>query len=281
MTTVTRSEEQLNVIFLFPRIFCHCHAELVLLRHLAKCFRFDYSLSFQKGSLTENLAKLKFFIQKNLEDTESYQLQSCSAVVYCGLWTSCEGQPNGKETLDVDQWNEKCSICSVPSSRCHLFIFLVWICASGLCCASMSFVHLLLLLLRLLLLVIWPTSGQFFDVPVQLLGDDVMPVNNSTVPLCWTCGTPTVLAQQAAYFRGSTKLFLPPCSSIHWKLPRFTILVSITSLKLFSCQPLFCAVCCISTYLICRCEVQKGVSFFPPSFTSFTRTASSLVIHCD
>lgn len=36
----------------------------------------------------------------------------------------------------------------------------------------------------LLLIVIWPTSGQFFDVPVQLLGNNVMPVNNSTVPLC-------------------------------------------------------------------------------------------------
>lgn len=43
-----------------------------------------------------------------------------------------------------------------------------------------SAVHLLLLLL----LVIRPTSGQFFDVPVQLLGDDMMPVNNSTVRLC-------------------------------------------------------------------------------------------------
>lgn len=83
--------------------------------------------------------------------------------------------------------------------------------------------------LLLLRLVIWPTWGQFFDVPVQLLGDSMIHVNNSTVPLYWTCVMPTVLAQRAAYFRSCTRLLLLLSSSIHWKLPRFTIVATITS----------------------------------------------------
>lgn len=76
-------------------------------------------------------------------------------------------------------------------SRCHL---------------QHVFLYPLILHLLLLLLVIWPNSGHIFGVPVQLLGDDMMHVNNSTVPLCWTGVMLTVLAQQAAFFRGYIRL---------------------------------------------------------------------------
>lgn len=49
----------------------------------------------------------------------------------------------------------------------------------------------------LLLVFFLPTLEQFIEVPVQLLDDDVIPVNNSPVSLCRTCFMPTVLAQQS------------------------------------------------------------------------------------
>ena len=108
------------------------------------------------------------------------------------------------------------SILLAASQTAGAIYLLFWFGYLPVCSA----VHLLLLLL-----VIRPASGQFFDVPVQLLGDDMTPVNNGTVPLRRTCVVPTELAQRAAYFRG----LLLQSSGIHWKPPGFTILVSITS----------------------------------------------------
>lgn len=92
--------------------------------------------------------------------------------------------------------------------------------------------------------LIRPPSGRLFDVPVWLLGDVVMPVNNSTVPPCWTCVMPTVLAQQAAYFRGCVRLLLLASSGTE----NSQVLLSWILLRLkVSLQLLDCTACCFST----------------------------------
>lgn len=140
---------------------------------------------------------------------------------------------------------------SETASAIYLFIF----CFGFLPAGSAVLPCLSVRPLLLLLLVIWPTSGQFFDVPVQLLGDAMMPVNNSTVPLCWTCVMPTVLAQQAAYFRGSTRLLLLPSSGIHWKLPD---LLFWFLLLLRNCSPysVYSVQSVAWASVICRFQVQ-------------------------
>lgn len=237
MSTIRHSEDQLNVIFLFPHICSHCHHPQTHSGNAAlKTFvvdTFNRIIPGIVGFLVKawsNTMLLKFnsLFRKILEGTESYQLQCCRFYSLTWpltvLWRVAKWERHFR--CGSVNWRVFCWLCL--KQQVPYIYFLVCISASRLCCASMSFCSPCPSLI--LVLIIWPTSGQSFDVPVQLLGDDMMPVNNSTVPLCWTCVMPTELAQQAAYFRGCTiLLLLLPSSGFHWELPGFTTLVSIPS----------------------------------------------------
>lgn len=171
--------------------------------------------------------------------------------------------PDRIETWDINQWNNKYIMPQSPTTGAIFFFGL------GFCQEALLFFHVFQSATLQFLCMIWPSSGQFFEVPVQLLGDDVMPVNNSTVPLCWTCVMLTMLAQQAAYFRGCTRLqtkaFTASCLDL-----LFWFLLFIPIYSLFSLSSVKSAAL---ASVICRFQTRMDWTFVYKKFSpSFIRT---------